>query len=598
MGPVEIIRISTAGSVDDGKSTLIGRLLYESGAVPEDQLEQLEARRLATGEADINLALLTDGLRSEREQMITIDVAYRYFNSASRRFVIADTPGHPQYTRNMVTGASTADVALLLLDAERGLTEQSKRHAFIASLARVPRVVVTVNKMDLVGYAEARYREIVAEFLQYAGRLELGELSFVPISALRGDNVVQRSAAMPWYEGATVLAQLEAARGNARRNPVDFRFPVQLAIRPDASFRGYAGRVVSGRIRVGEEVMAMSRGLTALVTAILRAGEPVDEAETGDQVTICLDREIDLSRGDMLVRPRNAPTASSSFEAVVCWMGDAPLDLSRRYVVCQGAAEVPGRVDEVVYVLNVETLHREIREEVALNDIARVSIRVSRPLFLDAYSQNRETGSVMLVDADTNLVAAAGVVTRVSDTRTSSARLQNRGLVVWMTGLSGAGKSTISDLVRGELASRGLPVVQLDGDALRAGLCADLGFTEADRDENLRRAAEMAKLLAGQGLVVLCSFISPLASQRERVRATIGEAFVEVFVSAPLEVAMARDPKGLYARALRGEIPNFTGVGAPYEPPTSPDLRLETGQLEAGECGLRLTEFVLGRLLA
>ncbi len=594
-----IVRISTAGSVDDGKSTLIGRLLYDSKAIMDDQYEVLERSSQATGEDRVNLALLTDGLRAEREQKITIDVAYRYFSTLTRRFIIADTPGHTQYTRNMVTGASNADVAILLLDAERGMTDQSKRHAFIASLLHVPHVLVAVNKMDLADYKEARFKELMEEFRSYAARLTFVDLSFVPISALEGDNVVSRSEKMPWYEGPPLLQYLESVHPAGRLNPIDFRFPVQVVLRPNASFRGFAGQAVSGSVRVGEEVMAMGSGLKTTIASIRSGEESVDQIGVGENAVFTLADEIEVSRGEMLVRPRNPATACRGFEAMVCWMGEAPLELNRTYVLVQTTRETPAFVDEIIYRLNVENQHREKSGGLGLNDICRVSIRTANPVFLDLYEQNRATGCFLLVDAMTDLVAACGMVSRLYETRAEEAPRSatgRRGLVVWFTGLSGAGKSTLSAHLRTDLEAHNIPLVQIDGDGLRAGVCADLGFSEEARNENIRRAAELAKMLASQGLVVVCSLISPLRAQRERAAQIVGNAFAEVYVECTVEQAIERDPKGLYERALRGEIKEFTGISSPYERPESPALRINTGAQTEGESSRILREWVLRKL--
>jgi bifunctional enzyme CysN/CysC len=598
-GDEQIVRISTAGSVDDGKSTLIGRLLYDSHAIMDDQYEGLERSSLASGEDRVNLALLTDGLRAEREQKITIDVAYRYFSTPKRRFIIADTPGHTQYTRNMVTGASNADVAILLLDAERGMTDQSRRHAFIASLLRVPHVLVAVNKMDLAGYQESRFNELVEEFRSYAARLSFVDLVFIPISALEGDNVVDRSDKMPWYGGSALLQHLESVHPAGRLNPIDFRYPVQVVLRPNASFRGFAGQAVSGGVRVGEEVMAMGSGLKTTISAIYSGGDKVEQIGVGDNAVFTLSDEIEVSRGEMLVRPRNPATSCRGFEAMVCWMGEVPLEKKRTYVLIHTSRETPAFVDEIVYRLKVENQHRQSADSLELNDIGRVSIRTANPVFLDLYEQNRSTGSFLLVDALTDLVAACGMVTRLYETRPDedpTPVVGRRGLVVWLTGLSGSGKSTLSGYLRTDLEARNVPVVQIDGDALREGLSSDLGFSDEDRQENIRRAAEIAKLLANQGMVVVCSLISPLAAQRARAREIVGSTFAEVHVECTVARCQERDPKGLYQRAAKGEIADFTGLTSRYERPENPELRIDTGSLPENESAVILRDWVIRRL--
>ncbi len=600
----KIVRISTAGSVDDGKSTLIGRLLYDCNAIFDDQLEAIQKSSKATGETRVNLALLTDGLRAEREQKITIDVAYRYFSTPKRRFIIADTPGHAQYTRNMVTGSSTADVAILLVDAAQGMTDQSKRHAFISSLLRVQHVLVAVNKMDLVGYKEERFNEIVEQFKAFSEKLTFVNLTFIPISALEGDNVATTSDAMPWYQGTALLDYLDNVHVSGRRNRVDFRFPVQYVIRPNRTFRGFAGEVASGALRVGEEVMALPSGMRTKITAINTPNGDGKEVSAGDSAIFQLADEIDISRGDMLVRPRNTPTVSTRFEAMACWMNDQALTVGKRYKLIHACKEVTAYVEELVYRINVESLHREDVESLSLNEIGRIVVRTAKPLFIDLYEQNRVTGSFILVDADSNLVMAAGMITRTHETQEDAtlpevlagAVASGRGLVVWLTGLSGAGKSTLAGLLKKALADLGVGCLQIDGDALRDGLSSDLGFSEVDRNENIRRASEMAKLLANQGYVVICSFISPLQSQRELARKTVGDAFMEVHVECTVDQAIERDPKGLYKRALAGEIKQFTGVSAPYERPAEPELRLDTGTQSETESVEHLMAAVLERL--
>jgi bifunctional enzyme CysN/CysC len=564
-----LVRVATAGSVDDGKSTFLGRLLFECGAILTDQYEAIEKASLQTGETEVNLALLTDGLRAERSQKITIDVAYRHFVTERRRFLLADTPGHAQYTRNMFTGASTADVAMLLIDATKGPTVQTYRHAFIVSLLRVPHVVILINKMDLVDYEEAVYEKWVEKVRRYVAKLEFADLRFLPISALKGTNLVSRSERMPWYTGPAVLEYLDSVELSPRQTPVDFRFPIQLAIRPSMDFRGYAGTPVSGSIRVGDEVTAQPGGRTSRVRAISTADGSRQEATTGEPIVIELEDELDLVRGQTLVRTRNPSPVTTAFEGTVCWMSDRKLELNAPIQVLAGTQSQVGNIAELVYRINPETLHREYVSTLELNEIGRLVVQTSSPVCLDLYDRNRATGAFLLVDSVSNETLGAGVVTRILG---EAHRENSAGLVLWFTGLSGAGKSTLAQA----FSSGRSGVVILDGDALRAGMNSDLGFSEADRTENIRRVAELAKVLVAQGLTVICSLISPMRHQRQLAREIIGEPFREVFVRCSIKRVAARDVKGLYAKAEAGEIPNFTGISASYEPPQTPDLVIDT----------------------
>lgn len=578
-----LVRVATAGSVDDGKSTFLGRLLFECGAILTDQYEAIEKASLQTGETEVNLALLTDGLRAERSQKITIDVAYRHFATERRRFLLADTPGHAQYTRNMFTGASTADVAILLVDATKGPTVQTFRHAFIVSLLRVPHVLILINKMDLVAYDSAKYEKWVDEIRRYVAKLEFADLRFMPISALAGTNLVTRSDLMPWYSGPSVLEYLDSVELSPRQTPVEFRFPIQLAIRPSANFRGYAGTPVSGSIRVGDEVSALPGGQNSRVKALSTADGSISEATTGQPIVIELEDELDLVRGQTLVRSRNPSPVTTTFEGTVCWMTDRGLDLSTSIQVLAGTQSQAGMISELVYRINPETLHREYVSTLGLNEIGRLVIQTSSPVSVDLYDRNRATGAFLLVDPVSNETLGAGVVTRISSEQVTA---RADGLVLWMTGLSGAGKSTLAEaFARGRAG-----VVILDGDALRAGMNSDLGFSEEDRTENIRRVAELAKVLAGQGLTVICSLISPMRHQRELARSIVGEPFREVFVRCSLEAVAARDVKGLYAKAQAGEIAQFTGVSAVYEEPDTPDLVIDTERESVADGVERLRE--------
>jgi bifunctional enzyme CysN/CysC len=590
------LRIVTAGSVDDGKSTLIGRLLYDSKAIFEDQLSAVERTSRSRGQEAPDLALLTDGLRAEREQGITIDVAYRYFATPKRKFILADTPGHIQYTRNMVTGASTADVALILIDARNGVLEQSRRHAFLAGLLGIPHLVICINKMDLVDYSHERFEAIREEFSRFAMKLEISDLAFIPISALTGDNVVQRSAAMPWYEGTSLLHHIEEIHVASDRNLIDVRFPVQYVIRPHQSsheklhdFRGYAGTLASGIMRLGDEVTVLPSGFTTRVSAIWSPrGGKVEEAFAGQAVTVELEDDIDIARGDLICRPHNRPHVGQELDAMVCWLTtESKLTPGSRYVIQHTTRSTRAAVYELNYRLDVNTLHRdEGAHALSLNEIGRIRLRTQQPLLFDSYRRSRDTGSFILIDEATNNTVAAGMITGAShhDSKVgwhgSSVQRTERatqGMTVWLTGLPCSGKSTVGAEVERRLVASGRPAYLLDGDKVRRGLNAGLGFSAEDRAESVRRAGEAAKLLADAGVIAIVSLVSPYIVDRQRVRTSHSEAslpFLEIFVDTPLEVCEARDPKGMYAKARAGAIKNFTGIDDPYEPPEAPHLRL------------------------
>jgi len=625
---MDLLRFTTAGSVDDGKSTLIGRLLYDTKSIFSDQLEAIEGASRRRGEDRVNLALLTDGLRAEREQNITIDVAYRYFATPRRKFIIADTPGHVQYTRNMVTGASTAELAIVLVDARKGVLTQSRRHGFISSLLRIPHVVVAVNKMDLVDYRQEVYDAVVADYSDFAEKLGIQDLAFIPISALEGDNVVGKSERLAWYNGATLLHHLESVNVGADRNLVDFRLPVQYVIRPHQDFRGFAGRVASGTVAPGEEVVVLPSGVATRVRSVETFEGPLPEAAEGDSVVVTLADEVDVSRGDMIVRRNNLPTVGNRVDAMLCWMGEQPLDPATSYVIQHTTRSCRAFVSRVVYRIDVDTLHREEAARLSVNDIGRVEVTTSAPLFFDAYQGNRATGSFILVDPYTHVTVAAGMIrgpVQTADTlfpaaaaepatagaaRVSpgvawegwnvtreerEARNGHGAAVLWLTGLSGAGKTTIARRLERRLFEAGAQTMLLDGDALRHGLNGDLGFSPADRAENIRRAGEVARLFFAQGALVLCTFVSPYHDDRARVRALFPEGrFLEIFVDAPLDELRRRDPKGLYARADRGEMAGLTGVSAPYEAPGAPEMVLRTDRVPVDEA----VERILARLRA
>lgn len=590
-----LLRLATAGSVDDGKSTLIGRLLYDSKAVMEDQWASVEQTSKDRGHDYTDLALVTDGLRAEREQGITIDVAYRYFATPKRKFIIADTPGHIQYTRNMVTGASTAQLVIVLVDARHGLLEQSRRHAFLASLLGIRHLVLAVNKMDLLGWDQEKFDAIRDEFHAFAARLDVQDVTSIPISALHGDNVVTKSDQTPWYEGPSLLSHLEDVYIAGDRNMVDVRFPVQYVIRPHTlehqDHRSYAGTVASGVMRSGDEVVVLPIGKTTRITAIDGPNGPVAEAFPPMAVSVRLADDIDISRGDMIARTHNQPRITQEFDATVCWMADnAVLEPGRDYVVKHTTRTVRARIAGLDYRLDVNTLHRDkTATALKLNELGRVSLRTQVPLLLDEYTRNASTGSFILIDPDTNGTVAAGMVLRDVSARTPSPNTVRhrslvtaqdrppRGKTVWFTGLSGSGKSSVAMLVERKLLEKGISAYVLDGDNLRHGLNADLAFSMADRAENLRRLSHVATLLADCGHLVLVPAISPLAEHRalaRKVHADAGIDFFEVFCDTPLQDCERRDPKGLYAKARAGEITHFTGIDSPYQRPKNPDLRL------------------------
>jgi bifunctional enzyme CysN/CysC len=621
---MDLLRFTTAGSVDDGKSTLIGRLLYDSKSIFQDQFEAIERASAAQGNGQVNLALLTDGLRAEREQGITIDVAYRYFATPRRKFIIADTPGHVQYTRNMVTGASTAELAVVLVDARNGVLQQSRRHGFISSLLQIPHMLVAINKMDLVDYSEEVYHKLVDEYREFSERLDIDDIVFIPISALKGDNVVEKSSEMPWYDGPTVLHYLETVKAGADRNMVDFRFPVQYVIRPDQNFRGYAGQVASGTVTRGEEITALPSNKKSRVKSVAEMGGELEEARAGESIVITLEDELDISRGDMIVRSRNIPMVTRSLDADVCWMGESPLRTDRPYVLQHTTRTVQAYVSKIIYRINIDTLHREQAETFELNEIGRIEVEIADPLFVDPYKINRETGSFVLIDPDSNTTVAAGMIRgsgqgvtpvgqdieeQTTVRRTSpdvvweglnirredrEERNGHKSAVLWFTGLSGSGKSTVARALERRLFSEGIHTMMIDGDHVRHGLNGDLGFSPADRTENIRRVSEVARLFFEQGSITLCSFVSPYREDRDLARHLIPEGrFVEVHVDCDIEVCKKRDPKGLYERAEKGEISSFTGVSAPYEAPERPELVLRTDRQTVEECVDELMELLV-----
>jgi bifunctional enzyme CysN/CysC len=586
------LRLLTCGSVDDGKSTLIGRLLFECALIPEDELERLEAesRRFGTVGEGLDFSLLLDGLEDERQQRITIDVAYRFFATPRRSFVVADAPGHEQYTRNMATGASTCDLAVILVDARKGILRQTKRHAFICSLLAIRHVVLAVNKMDLVQFAEDRFEAIAAEFSAFAGALGFQSIRAIPLSARFGDNVASRSQNTPWYRGPTLLEQLETVEIADDTSAQAFRFPVQWVNRPNGEFRGFSGTVAAGAVQPGDQVVVVGSGRRSRVKDVVTFDGPLPRAQKGDAVTLTLEDEIDVSRGDMLADPVNVPEFVDQFAAHVVWFSDEALVPGRSYLLKIGARTVPVTVTALKHRIDINTLAHLADKSLALNEVGFCNLSTAVPVAFDPYSTSRETGGFILIDRFTNETAGAGMIvfplrraTNIHWQELSVGRAERAALkgqepaVLWFTGLSGAGKSTIANLVEATLAGFGRHTMLLDGDNVRHGLNRDLGFTEVDRVENIRRIGEVAKLMSEAGLIVLCSFISPFRAEREMARELAAPAqFLEVFVDTPLAECIARDPKGLYAKAQAGQLQNFTGFDSPYEPPENPEIRLLT----------------------
>jgi bifunctional enzyme CysN/CysC len=586
------LRLLTCGSVDDGKSTLIGRLLFEQQLIFDDQLSALkrDSKKHGTTGEDIDFALLVDGLEAEREQGITIDVAYRYFATPVRSFVVADTPGHEQYTRNMATGASNADLAVILVDARKGLLTQTFRHSYIVSLLGIRHVVLAVNKIDLVDYDEATFRDIVAKFATFAKPLGFRSIVPIPISARFGDNVSGPSAKTPWFAGPHLLHHLEQVVVDEDRGSAPFRMPVQWVNRPHLDFRGFAGTIAGGAVRKGDSLVVASSGRLSTVTRVISADDDVDEANAGEAVTLTLADEIDIARGDVLAHADSRPEVADQFAAHVIWMSAEPLLPGRSYLMKIGAKTTPAAITELRHRIDVNNLEKLAAKTLALNEVGFCNLATTMPIAFDAYAHNRETGAFILIDRATNETAAAGMIAHglrratnvhrqdLSVSREARAEIKHqRPVILWFTGLSGAGKSVVANLVEAQLHARGAHTVMLDGDNVRHGLNKDLGFTPADRVENIRRIGEVARLMTDAGLIVLCSFISPFRAERALARDLAGPGeFLEIFVDAPLETVIARDPKGLYKRALAGEIKNFTGVDQPYEPPEHPDIVLKS----------------------
>jgi bifunctional enzyme CysN/CysC len=612
----DLLRFLTCGSVDDGKSTLIGRLLYDTHLIYEDQLESVvkDSKVFGTTGDDFDPALLTDGLKAEREQGITIDVAFRYFSTDKRKFIISDCPGHEQYTRNMATGASTCNLAVILIDARKGVITQTKRHSFICSLLGIKHVVVAVNKMDLIDWSEETFQQICGDYNAFVSRLEFSDIHFIPISALKGDNVVDPSENMPWYDGPTFLHHLEGVNIATDRNLVDMRFPVQYVLRPNLDFRGFCGTMASGVLRRGDAITSLPSLQKSKIKSILSADGEVEEAFAPMAITVTLEDEIDVSRGDMLVPIKNVPHVGNELEAMVVWMHETPARKGRSYLIKQTTNTTPGVLSDIRYKIDVNTMRKQEKSnstddggsDLELNEIGRCHVTLHRPIAFDAYQRNRATGAFILIDRMTNVTVGAGMIldrivdesrevsqpvsrhiTRSDTLVTARQRAEvmgQTGATIWLTGLSGSGKSTIAKLLEKKMIERGHPSYILDGDNIRHGLNRDLGFSREDRQENIRRIAEVARLMNEAGVIVITAFISPFVKDRRAAREIIGqEHFLETFVDTPLEICEMRDPKGLYKKARRGEIPQFTGISDPYEPPPEPEIVLKTESLSVDQ---------------
>lgn len=600
-----LLRFITCGSVDDGKSTLIGRLLYESKMIFEDQLAALEAdsKKMGTQGQNIDFALLVDGLAAEREQGITIDVAYRFFSTDRRKFIVADTPGHEQYTRNMITGASTADLAVILIDARKGVLTQTRRHSYLVSLIGIKDVVLAINKMDLVDYSQEVFDRILDEYRGFAARIGLERITPIPMSAFIGDNITDNSANMPWYQGPPLMTHLETVEIAQQSVTAPFRMPVQWVNRPNLDFRGFSGQIAAGTIKTGDRIKALPSGKESKVARIVLDGD-LDQAVAGQSVTLTLEDEIDISRGDVLSVADAPPGVSDQFEATIVWMNETAMLPGRPYLLKIGARTVSANVSAIKHKVNVNTLEHLAAKGLELNEIGVCNLSLEQPIAFDPYLENRDTGGFILIDRLTNDTVGAGLIhfalRRAQNIhwqavdihkQSRSAQKSQKACVLWFTGLSGAGKSTIANLVEKKLFALNRHTYMLDGDNVRHGLNRDLGFTDVDRVENIRRVAEVSKLMVDAGLIVLVSFISPFRAERRMARELLEpNEFLEVYVETPLAVAESRDPKGLYKKARKGEIKHFTGIDSPYEAPENPELRIDTTKLTAEAAAERIVE--------
>mgnify|MGYP002624155721 CR=1 FL=1 len=601
-----LLRFITCGSVDDGKSTLIGRLLWDSKLILEDQLAALQAdsKRIGTQGGDLDYALLVDGLQAEREQGITIDVAYRFFATDKRKFIVADTPGHEQYTRNMATGASTASLAIVMIDARKGVLTQTMRHSYLVSLLGITKVILAVNKMDLVDYSQDIFTAIQTTYEQFARKLQFDEVVCIPVSALKGDNVFFRSPNTDWFHGPTIMGHLETVDiiSNALQQP--FRMPVQWVNRPNLDFRGFSGTIASGTVKPGDKLVAPSSGQTTTVSRIVTFDGDVESAETGQSITLILEDEIDVSRGELLSAVQARPTTADQFEATIIWMHDDPLLPGRKYLLKAGTRTIPAQVTELKYKVNINTLEHLATKTLKLNEVGICNVSLNQPISFDPYRENRQTGSFILIDHYTNATIGAGVIDfalrRADNIHWQSVEIHKnvraslkgqKPFILWFTGLSGAGKSTIANMVEKKLHSLGRHTYLLDGDNVRHGLNRDLGFTDADRVENIRRVAETAKLMVDAGLIVLVSFISPFRSEREMARMLVEQGeFLEVFIDTPLKICEQRDAKGLYKKARAGQLKNFTGIDSPYERPENAEIRIEGASHTAKQATMTIVQ--------
>jgi bifunctional enzyme CysN/CysC len=606
-----MLRFITCGSVDDGKSTLIGRLLYDSKMIFEDQLDALQSdsKKVGTQGQEIDFALLVDGLAAEREQGITIDVAYRFFNTEKRKFIVADCPGHEQYTRNMVTGASTADLAVILIDARKGVLVQTRRHSYLCHLIGIRNLVLAVNKMDLVDYSQEVFDKIVADYAEFAQSIGIESFTAMPISGFKGDNITTRSANTPWYEGPTLVDHLETVEVNSARDAEKpFRLPVQWVNRPNLDFRGFSGLIATGSVKPGDAIRVLPSGKTSTVTRVVTMDGDLDQAVAGQSVTVCFADEIDCSRGDVIALADNPPQAADQFESTIVWLNDESLHVGRAYWLKLGTQMVSVTVQQPKYAVNVNTMEHIAVKTLDLNAIGVAEIITDKAIVFEPYAENRALGGFILIDKITNATVAAGMIhfslrrsqnvhwQALDISRDAHANLKNqKPAVLWFTGLSGSGKSTIANLVEKKLHRMNRHTFLLDGDNVRHGLNKDLGFTEADRIENIRRVGEVAKLMTDAGLIVITAFISPFKADREMVRKMLPEGeFLEVFIDTPLEVAEARDVKGLYKKARSGDLKNFTGIDSPYEAPVNPEVRIDTTKMTPEDAANLIVDTLLG----
>ncbi|MCF6292303.1 MAG: sulfate adenylyltransferase subunit CysN [Robiginitomaculum sp.] len=602
------LRFITCGSVDDGKSTLIGRLLYDSKLVYEDQLNAIknDSKKFGTQGGEIDFALLVDGLAAEREQGITIDVAYKFFSTSKRKFIVADTPGHEQYTRNMATGASTANLAILLIDARHGIQVQTRRHSYIASLLGIKSIVVAINKMDLADYSQYTFNSIEEDFRSFSKSLGFDHIRCIPISALNGDNITTKSERMPWYQGSCLLQHLETVDVNSNQNDGEFRFPVQWVNRPDLNFRGFSGTIASGQVNVGDEIIVIPSGQKSKVKKIVTMGNDLEYARKHQSVTLTLHDEIDISRGDLICGRSHPAQQSNQIQAHILWMAEKHLFPGRGYLLKTINKTVPATVTSLKHKVNVNDFSKEAGNILKLNEVGLCNIYLDEPIAFDPYSNNRQTGSFILIDRQTNDTVGMGVInfslrraanivwqnTQVGKTQRAEQKHQ-KPVILWFTGLSGSGKSTIANLVERKLFDIGRHTYLLDGDNIRHGLNKDLGFTDIDRVENIRRISETAKLMVDAGLIVLVAFISPFTAERNDARCTVNkDEFVEIYINTSLEEAEKRDVKGLYAKARRGEIKNFTGIDSEYQAPHAPEIEINTLSLSAEEAAMKIIDYL------